>query len=1109
MRLLSKRLFRTYLSTASAVAMAWTSASWASIPDDINVGKYKQIYMQSKSDSDQKRAVADGLSRDIDHVVSEIAGIEADIRRNENEIRYSENEISKLYTRISDSEQDNIQMEQQIDDNLVGIDRNRTRMIQLEREIQDISDEINRLEQRRRVVQENHDRQVREVQRTKDHHDRIEGQLSQLRREKAQTDKEVQDKLQSVQRITQRIDNLKKEKQTKIDAIPRLRQQIQNHRTQIQQLQNKVEQAKQDLPKLQNRLSRIDAQQKKIQQNIQEKRQEIQKLQRSQDPQKKQKIEALQKEIVALRGQAQTLSQQEKNVRNQLQAKRKEMQDGQKGIQQNQAEITNKQSQIQSHEKRIAEIDPQIQQLEQNRSTESAQVPQLRKRSQDLQAKIENIQPRYQQAKRELDKEQDKLTDIRQRLQLVRSNIQNKKEEQDRLDRHVAQLRYDNQQLNTENRRLEGAIEDNRTTIRLSRETIAHLQNQISQNEQRITDLNQELRRKEGEETQLRSDYAQADQVARQAEAVTEQHRQKYIAVQAQYDSEYKAAQNEGAQQGQPLGDAGGVAPGESAGRQAGTTEGESFGTEEGLLAGYLNGLQDGMTEGKTKGYQHGLHLPVNYDKGYKEGYEKGVQIAKEIAHRENYLPTRAEHKKKLLKEVLRNVVELDNKTARGSLSVSGNGLVALSGEFPSLQALGLASPSSGNMIPTTTSADSWDDLLALIDRVKAKMKAIPNHAVIDSGTGVVTFPIPVDRSQAQCHQRYVDFVNACLESFEEAYKDAFAASYKVAFRQEKIVAFDQARPLAYAKVETQRHAEGHQYAYAIAYATWDAIGADEAKNNGIKQGREDGRNNTIAKARQEATAKAVQDENQYFATNPVIRLKGVSFVNATTGKVAETKAGDEILLSADVSNFGMMASQVGQVKVKWEALTNNVIVDSTLHKLVGVPGKTKAHVKSIAYAKIDPMAVLSETVRLKVTMYQPDGEMESQIIEFKTKQHLNAVIDANVEAEVEQNSNQFVLVKISNKSKVDSPKDLEVKMTFPAGSGFDGRNDSGNFGRLKAGETKSQMFTYDVKRAKVGSTVPLTITVYFGGQVSAQKVYKVKVKAQGSSCQPWETDCF
>jgi len=100
-----------------------------------------------------------------------------------------------------------------------------------------------------------------------------------------------------------------------------------------------------------------------------------------------------------------------------------------------------------------------------------------------------------------------------------------------------------------------------------------------------------------------------------------------------------------------------------------------------------------------------------------------------------------------------------------------------------------------------------------------------------------------------------------------------------------------------------------------------------------------------------------------------------------------------------------------------------------------------------------------------------------------------------------------FALVKISNDSNVDSPRDLEAKMTFPNGSGFKGKVTSANFGKIKAGTTVTRMFKYKTRKAKVKSTVPVTITVYFAGQISAQKVYKVKVVRE--ICDESDPFCF
>ena len=693
---------------------------------------------------------------------------------------------------------------------------------------------------------------------------------------------------------------------------------------------------------------------------------------------------------------------------------------------------------------------------------------------------------------------QNYLSDLQNRRPGLVATIDSIDRDRQREDRVIADLRYQQRSndqemynLSQENSRLTNLVNSKSNTIASNEASIANDTNSIATLQQNNATMS-------AADVTLRSDilrlvdqsrdawaiFATADTDAKAAEVVTATKYATYVKVKAHYDELMVAAREKGRKQGEVNGKTDGTNQGTADGKTVGTQDGDALGTQEGLLAGYNKGLKDGEAEGTDAGYKHGFNAPENYQQGKVSGLKQGEADADTFAHQTEYPKARAARKAELLAVLPERHSELDN-----------------------------IKDATQPLVTTTANGLSGGDLFGMNEERNARLSTASNTTTLEASglmnpstaapanarTAIDTFLIKyqVDGSVADCNVGYVDFVKGCQEAYTQEYGRLYEPSYRDARGISYPIAKQAARDKAFDINKMVRWQEGHDKAYPIAYAAADTQGAQDASANGYRDGKAEGYQDHLEAAKTREYSTGLSDESAFFQSSAVIRMQDATIEKIKDGSSNDENiiAGDKLALSLKVSNFGYKSSVRGNVKVKLEALTNNVSTENVTSQLVAIPDRTQAVVTNVGFAKINDTTGGDELVRLRATATYADGVTEQKILELTT--HLFIFAQSKIEMALTPDIyNQmgrnflpglhFITVTVTNGSKFNAEKDFKLKLSVPQMDGLGLVESEAPLGKLKAGESKQVTLHYRTgSRSLGGKQIPFTFEVFYGEKTS------------------------
>lgn len=469
------------------------------------------------------------------------------------------------------------------------------------------------------------------------------------------------------------------------------------------------------------------------------------------------------------------------------------------------------------------------------------------------------------------------------------------------------------------------------------------------------------------------------------AETATKQA--KYLAAQSLYAARELAAIEQGRGQGERLGATEADDAGAKKGLINGTKEGTTFGQNQGNLFGYKGGLETGLVAGKKAGHQHGRNLEANYAKGHVLGYAQGKLDALAFAKNNSYPKGRASKKAIILATLPTKTETKDNREKVNSfadaIATSASALIS-----PSLEFSGIASEGS------TLVEDDEDTIVAKISDLQARLARLENAyngSLQSAGAGLQITP-HAERTKADCQVGYSVFEEKCLVAFTATYKSVYKATYLESFKVTYVEKMKEASALAFAAHKNDRTEEGYTEAYAIAYAIYDQIGAEEAENIGYQEGKTEGYENNIEAFNKDEFARGEGDEQEFFKTNAILRVVKNSVAATTTEQ--SFYPGATVALALKLANFGGFSSQTGQIRVKVICTTQNAQVENEVIPLTSVKGETVTRLTNVAFAKISQNARAGEDITFKITPLQANGAaMAAEYVTIKAASHINAEI--------------------------------------------------------------------------------------------------------------------
>jgi len=340
------------------------------------------------------------------------------------------------------------------------------------------------------------------------------------------------------------------------------------------------------------------------------------------------------------------------------------------------------------------------------------------------------------------------------------------------------------------------------------------------------------------------------------------------------------------------------------------------------------------------------------------------------------------------------------------------------------------------------------------------------------------------------------------------AFKSQYAKIYDLQYKTSYKTAFDDQRETAFEKHKMDKYQESYDAAYAQAYATASERGANDAKQEGFREGRVAGYQENIESLRAQAYQLGLSDETTYFASNPVLRVESVKvrLASELNGSEKPFKANDLLAIDLVVTNFGEAASDAESIGLVFDSLSSNLVLQTREPTLKSIPGKTRATIKNVAFAKISKSmgrGSLSMTLKSKSN----DGELQQfrknmstdlfviteNVIKMDTTPDIYKRRAGSRPGPSKTIATQYVYVEVTNPLNENAEKTIRATLSGPNLEDLDITDSSDSVDKLKARDTDKLKMTYKIRsRNLAGRSIPLTIRVFYGDQLTAEYVVNV-----------------
>lgn len=758
---------------------------------------------------------------------------------------------------------------------------------------------------------------------------------------------------------------------------------------------------------------------------------------------------------------------------------RRNIQDTNSALANGQAALTQKESEMQERSSYLARLEQSISSLtaeyevnQRNVRDLDAQLRRSQTRASTLASEIASLeeslgssQSRQSQARNELQGARDFLSSSAQTIAQNESQMRSN-------DSDIAQLENDLPSYEAEEQRLAGLRDEaegarnqqaqvvagwdadlreaqnilnqwNQAVVAVERQITA-ANNVIANNTNRIALNRQTLATKDSENSTLRVEIASlAARIISEDQALAALAKElkdqtdlaallksemetalaRYNQVQAHYDERFAFAEKQGVDLGSEKGDESAKGTGDLESEKLAKLQGEELGANWGKLQGEQDGLYDGLKEGKEKGYEHGFNAPENYQEGFDAGKEQGIKDAEKVAREEDYPRGRRSVRNSRFSQVPTQVVRLQNRITGPEFNF--NEAVFNEHHFSNdNQSDGQFFEESANVEEQILSEISTLDFT--IERTET------NYSDLLASGGVVTqVSVPQVSAMPHCQFEHPDFERVCESRFDEHFKDTFEKNYEGYFQdnfREVLPGFVQG---AFGQAKTGPYQVAKTRAYDLLYAMYDSIGAEDARNKGFSDGKEEGYTTHIQSARRNAFAKGEQDENSYFASNAVIKLNSVSAV-ASSGSFYPL---GRVSLTAQFTNFGERASQAGAVQMRIIPITGNFRVIKGLDPVVSLPANKKAIVSGIGEIELSRSLRVNEVVSFRVQALYGPGQWEEKIVELRGQRHVAASKSVRGETNPKYrwyNKTKEIFVTVRNNSLSSTPESFRMRLISP-----------------------------------------------------------------------------
>lgn len=738
--------------------------------------------------------------------------------------------------------------------------------------------------------------------------------------------------------------------------------------------------------------------------------------------------------------------------------------------------LSNRQNDLANSSRRLNELASIIPRLQDDLRNDRQQVATLENRIRQNDNDIAILGRQLNQLRSREQNERSSLAQITSEVNTQTPIVTNLRSIVQDLISSIDALETDNSERGSAISTRQGTIAENDWTIPNYHSQILKLKDSNIQLEQEVVSLKASIPGLIEDSTIAWTNFSNQDERARSLELLTTNKKSKFETVLALYKEQETKSILAGRDQGTTNGDKVGFTKGGEKGAVVGSNQGSDIGKNQGLLTGYAGGLTIGLVDGKNEGYENGRNAPENYERGHEKGSIQGIKDAKAFAREHSYPRGRSETKEKLLSSRPSKTIVLEN-SSKEKRHPDDEEFVT------NLELQSLRTP-EWNREDSFNKSNEEDRVQEKINELKGQISQLQTsfeRALEAAGTGI-QIPVEMDLKLANCARGYDLFNSLCLNSFEKAYAPAFKVSYKDNFIEKYSIAMTDSKGNSFEAFKNKRSPEGHKEAHAIAFASWDTIGALEAEAKGYSEGKTEGYESSIEGAKTAEYKLGKLAEEQFFQTNPVLRLDAASIT--TTEKAFFP--GAVVNLNIDAINFGEIASRNGEARVELTALTGNAsILTPGAISLVGFSGKTVAKIKNIATAKLGQNLEPGETVRFQAKVTFSNGKVVLREMTIKAQQHVDAALSLDYEKTPKVKGflgykKHTVKVKVTNKSRTRLKSGFKLKLTSNV-SKVEIVEGSTQVGALERGASTTVEFVYKIRSKKLkGKKVALKVTVNF-----------------------------
>ncbi len=404
-------------------------------------------------------------------------------------------------------------------------------------------------------------------------------------------------------------------------------------------------------------------------------------------------------------------------------------------------------------------------------------------------------------------------------------------------------------------------------------------------------------------------------------------------------------ARNDGLRDGAATGDREGRQKGYSDGIDAGEREGRDRGTHEGDAAGRQAGYKDGYTVDQSAGTQKGNVDGQNagtangtqtgqkrcYDEGYTSGYNSAFAAAKQAglqdaaSYNAGYANGQADA----------SVIEAQNGQKAGyqagfsqreaelqNSSLDARGFFAKSLTMRSTKGLPIELARMGYSTP--------EEQQAYQQAYQEGYRNSFQRAYEDAKRQGYTERFQMAYRRAYDAQYSASYRNGYAEGKDRGYQDAYNSAYNTTYNEY----YDQYSKNEYADQRAQGLSAGQTAGQKEGFAA----GCAEQTKLGYKAGYEKKAAEVYPGAFDAGKQSGIAAATKYYSENAVLKVVNIAFSDENNN--GQFEASENIILTAEIRNFGFQKSDVVAVAVKSERGEITLVPDL---KADGVGGRAKA----------------------------------------------------------------------------------------------------------------------------------------------------------------------